>query len=150
MDYLRLNIRQSRHWSWYVHENQCYLGGIVVVLNRISSGSLIDCTHEEWMALRNELSLYENFLSDLFSPDRFNYTQMGNEWEQLHVHAIPRYRSPRTWNGIVVSDMRWGQNPSPKPVPPLAETDVYIFSKFMMERLDNFLSEGDSRVKLQL
>ena len=150
MDYLRLKLRQSRHWSWFVHENRSHLGRLVIVLNCKCHGSLTHCTHEEWMSLRPEISLYEDFLLDLFKPDKFNYAQMGNELEQLRVHAIPRYRSSREWGGIVIKDVRWGQNPSPKPASPFTETEVYAFSEFMMNELDRYLSRKASKNELRI
>jgi diadenosine tetraphosphate (Ap4A) HIT family hydrolase len=75
---------------------------------------------------------------------------MGNELEQLHVHAIPRYRSSQEWGGIVIKDVRWGQNPSPKPASPFTETEVYAFSKFMMNELDRYLSRKASKNELRI
>lgn len=150
MDYLRLQLRRSRYWSWFIHENQSYLGRIVVVLNRECKGSFADCTRQEWISLWGEIHLYEDFLSRIFKPDKFNYTQMGNELEQLHVHAIPRYRSSRKWGGIVIKDVRWGQNPSPKPASPFRENEVYAFSGFMLSELEKYLSKGASKHELTI
>lgn len=75
---------------------------------------------------------------------------MGNELEQLHVHAIPRYRSPRKWGGIVIKYVRWGHNPSPKPASPFTEADVYSFSEYMMNELDRYLSKSASKDELRV
>jgi diadenosine tetraphosphate (Ap4A) HIT family hydrolase len=143
MDYLRLKIRNARHWSWYIHANQAYLGRVVLVLNRPFEGSFAGCTQEEWLSLRGDIQLFELFVGSLFSPDRFNYTQMGNEMPQMHVHAIPRYSAPRTWGNKTFNDIRWGQNPSPKPPSPLKDEEIYAFSQWMADELTSFLKSKE-------
>src|SRR5690606_27149259 len=103
-----LVIRRSAHWLWRVHTNQAPLGHMVFIARRDTQGSLTDCTPEEWADLRTQIALFETIMRNLFAPDRFNYTQFGNEWAQLHMHGFPRYSAGATWRGRSFPDPQWG------------------------------------------
>ncbi len=83
------------------------------------------------------LRIYENVIGKLFRPDRFNYTQLGNEWNQLHLHLIPRYASVRTWKTYTVEDKRWGQNPTPKGKPPIPIDEVYEIAQILGDKFQS-------------
>lgn len=94
----------------YVHENQGYLGRCVVWCKRENATDLADATQAE----RKEFFL---ILKDLqlatkkcFNPDWLNYAFLGNETRHLHGHFIPRYASPKTFEGIVFEDKLYGHN----------------------------------------
>lgn len=130
-----LMIRETPLWAWRIHTNQAHLGHIVFVAQRETQGSLADCSGEEWSTLRCEITLYERVMAKLFAPDRFNYTQFGNEWAQLHVHAFPRYRSPREWNALSFPDVQWGGAPIPEPPSPLEGKALEGFAVWFQEKL---------------
>ena len=130
-----LIIRESDHWAWRVHTNQAHLGHMVFIARRETEGSLVDCSAEEWQDLHTEIAFYERMMATLFAPDRFNYTQFGNEWAQLHVHAFPRYGTSRDWNGLVFPDVQWGAAPIPEPPSPLQGADLEAFSAWFKEKL---------------
>jgi diadenosine tetraphosphate (Ap4A) HIT family hydrolase len=136
-DYDNLKLLEAEHWNWYLHPNQGYLGRVVLALRRTSEGSFADLTVQEWKSLKNTIEQYEIVISNLFNPDRFNYTQMGNEWPKLHVHAIPRYVEARRWNGIEFRDRRWGKNPSPKFESPLTLNQTYDLAQWFRERIES-------------
>ena len=134
-DYARLEVRWSDAWIWQVHENQAYLGRIVLRLKRRVLGSLAELTAKEWMHLLHELRLFEQTMKVLFRPDRFNYGQLGNIYHQLHVHAVPRYRSPRNWARCTFKDVRWGKNWAPTPRSPLTRDEAYAFAAWLREQM---------------
>ena len=128
VDYARLEVGGVGCWIWQAHENQYYLGRLIIRLARVETQSLSKCTMEEWTSLHENIRRYENILRRLFEPDRFNYGQLGNTYPQLHVHAVPRYMSKRDWRGITFEDKRWGDNWSPTPRSPLSLEKTYEFA----------------------
>jgi len=108
---------------------------MVFVARRETQGSLADCSDEEWSALQNEITFYEQVMAKLFAPDRFNYTQFGNEWAQLHIHAFPRYRNQRDWDNISFPDVQWGNAPIPEPPSPLEGKALDGFAAWFQEKL---------------
>lgn len=114
VDYAQLKIKSYRHWDLYLHENQCYLGRVFVLLRE-------DEQAEDFLAIEGEAR--EEFfqigrevkaaLKALFQPDKMNYAALSNTSSAIHVHLIPRYREERVFEGIVFKDARWGQNYAP-------------------------------------
>lgn len=135
IDFPLLEVRSTTNWIWQIHENQAYLGRLVLRLKRPLIASLAQCTKQEWRDLHKQLLEYERVATELFRPDRFNYGQLGNVYPQLHVHAIPRYETPRQWRETRFLDQRWGENWSPSPNSPLSIEDTYEFARWMKRRL---------------
>jgi len=135
IEYSRLEIHRQGSWIWQVHENQSYLGRMILRLGRPEVGSLSHCTTEEWMSLQMSIRAYERLVVNLFSVDRLNYSQMGNEYPQLHVQAVPRYSSDRTWRGHTFRDVNWGRNWAPTPTSPLTVQETYEFACWFQEKI---------------
>lgn len=135
-----LELFASRDWIWQLHENQSYLGRVILRLRHDNTGSFATCTSEEWNSLRLQIRAYETLIDHLFSPDRYNYCQLGNIYEQLHVHAIPRYKAPRLWSSYEFCDGRWGRNWPPAPPSPLAPDATYEFAGWLRTEIVKNLS----------
>lgn len=133
VDYARLEVYRLGSWIWQIHENQSYLGRTILRLNRSETGSLSHCTSEEWASLHENLRAYESLLGELFAPDRFNYSQLGNVFSQLHVQAVPRYAADRTWRNVVFHDRHWGKNWAPTPQSPLTIEQTYELASWFKE-----------------
>lgn len=113
IDFEQLKIREYKHWSLYLNEFQCYLGRVCLVAKRSDAIDFIEMTHnerEEFFAIAKEVN---KALKKLFQPDLMNYAALGNNFNHLHVHLIPRYEKERTFNGISFVDKRWGSNYAP-------------------------------------
>ncbi len=135
VDYARLEVHRSGSWLWQVHENQSYLGRMILVLCRPETRSLSYCTSDEWESLRENIQAYENLIQELFSPDRYNYCQMGNAYPQLHVQAVPRYTSDRIWRQWTFRDKNWGRNWAPAPRSPLTIGETYDFASWFQAEI---------------
>jgi diadenosine tetraphosphate (Ap4A) HIT family hydrolase len=135
IDYARLEVCGSGIWIWQVHENQYYLGRLIIRLSRVETKSLSECTEAEWNSLHENICRYEALMDRLFAPDRFNYGQLGNTYHQLHVHAVPRYASKRDWWGTTFDDKRWGDNWSPTPRSPLSLEKTYEFASWFRSEI---------------
>jgi diadenosine tetraphosphate (Ap4A) HIT family hydrolase len=135
IDFGKLMLRQGRFWTWTLNPNQSYLGRTIIALNRNFHGSFSGLRQSEWSELQIEIKQFEKLISECFEPDRFNYTQMGNIWEQLHVHAIPRYRSARDWSGVEFCDERWGKNSAPTPNSPISMGKTYELADWVRSQI---------------
>lgn len=147
VDYGRLTIHISRFWIWRLHPNQSYLGRTLFVLRRDLQTSCAECTEAEWISLRLQLVRYERFMAGLFQPDRFNYSQLGNEWPHVHVHAIPRYETSRQWEGVEFKDTRWGKNPSPKPASPITIEETYRLATLLRSVIERVPAEREESAR---
>ena len=131
------------HAGWHVRlfSNQCYLGRVQLNLLRPCEGSLAALTAVEWQALRQIIQAYEATLDQLFQPDRYNIKQLGNQWRQTHVHLIPRYATPRTFEGIEIVDARFGDDPYPEPEAPELGVAIHNLARLIGDGLRKELGQ---------
>lgn len=66
--------------------------------------------HDEFFAVGEQI---KKVLKDLFQPDKINYAALSNVSPTIHVHIIPRYKTPRSFAGVTFTDARWGSNYAP-------------------------------------
>jgi len=109
-DFSKNLVKEYKRWSIYVHENQGYLGRCVVWCKREDAFDLADATPEEQSELFLVLRDLREAAKQVFQPDWFNYSFLGNETRHLHGHFIPRYAKPKTFMGIVFEDKLYGHN----------------------------------------
>jgi len=112
-----LDIHKFRFWTLALHSNQSYLGRAVCYLNTYKE-QIIDLTPDEQGELFEIMKRYQTALSKLWQPDWWNYAQQGNVVSHLHLHFVPRYNTPRTFEGMTFTDERWGKNYAPAPALP--------------------------------
>lgn len=118
MDYNLLKIKSYQHWDVYLHENQCYIGRVFVLLRDKRLG---DNDVDDFMAIEGDIrdeffqigAQLKAALNTLFKPDKMNYAALSNVSEEIHVHVVPRYKEAREFGGVVFQDARWGKNYAP-------------------------------------
>lgn len=116
MDYEKLKIKSYRHWEVYLHENQCYLGRMFILLKEGGHENV-----EDFLAIEGEVrdefflvgEAVKKALQVLFKPDKMNYAALSNVSEKIHVHMVPRYKDTREFAGKLFTDTRWGKNYAP-------------------------------------
>ena len=114
VDYEQLKIKSYKHWDLYLHENQCYLGRVFVLLKN-------EAGVEDFMAIEGEArdeffqigADIKAALKTLFQPDKMNYAALSNTSPAIHLHIVPRYQGVREFGGVVFKDTRWGSNYAP-------------------------------------
>lgn len=136
MDYDQLKIKSYKYWDVYLHENQCYLGRVFVLLKD-------DSGVEDFLAIDGEVR--EEFfligekvkiaLKTLFKPDKMNYAALSNTSKKIHVHFVPRYKEAREFNGVVFNDQRWGKNYAPYDSFVLEESILFKIRDALKEHL---------------
>lgn len=114
MDYDQLKIKSYKYWDVYLHENQCYLGTVFVLL-RDEAGvedflSIEGEVRDEFFKIGKEI---KKALKELFQPDKMNYAALSNTSPKIHVHLVPRYKDSREFNGFTFEDARYGKNYAP-------------------------------------
>jgi diadenosine tetraphosphate (Ap4A) HIT family hydrolase len=123
-DYSIFRIKEFNRWELYLHENQCYLGRTFLLAKDITALDFAEMSigeRNDFFAIATEL---KEILGELFSPDKFNYAALGNVFKRLHVHIIPRYKTPRVFEGITFIDHQWGKNYAPYDKSFLINSDV--------------------------
>ncbi|MBP9757847.1 MAG: hypothetical protein KBD06_04565 [Candidatus Pacebacteria bacterium] len=116
--YIPYIIKEYRHWTLMINENQRYLGRCVLWLAR--EGCLqdkCDLSEDEEREFSFARKQTRDALTLLWKPDLFNYAWFGNLIDDHgghgHEHIIPRYKYPRVFLGTEFTDLRWKQNCSP-------------------------------------
>ncbi len=107
-DFSQFLIKKYKYWSVYIYKNQTYLGRCYVWCNRENVFDLTEIKEKEREELFIILTSIKKTLTDLFSPDLFNYAFLGNATRQLHGHLVPRYKDSREFEGIIFKDKLWG------------------------------------------
>lgn len=124
-------IKEYKYWTLGLNADQRYLGRAYVWLLREGGMQRFsEISDEEMAELRVIMRDYEMALQKLSQPDFMNYCWLANLIAEHgghgHMHLIPRYKEPRTFNGIEFVDGRWGKNYTPneefKPDPALFES----------------------------
>lgn len=114
VDYNQLKIKSYKFWDVFLHENQCYIGRVFVLLRddeNVEDFLAIDGeVRDEFFLIGNQV---KSALKSLFKPDKMNYAALSNVSDKIHVHIVPRYKEKREFNGIVFNDARWGKNYAP-------------------------------------
>ena len=112
-EFEKFKIKEYNHWELFLHKNQYYLGRVYIWAKREDALDLMEMAFEEREELFEIRKNVNNALEKLFRPNLMNYAALGNDANHLHIHAIPRYKSPRILKGVEFKDERWGKNYAP-------------------------------------
>ena len=100
-------IERGRLWTIALNSNQNLLGKCLILLNR-PCGAVTEVQPDEWSDLLRQISRVRLALDSLFAPDQYNYAFLMNLDPQVHLHVIPRYKSPRRWDERKYHDPDFG------------------------------------------
>ncbi len=112
-------LKHYPHWTLLLYEKPTpYLGRAVVWLAREGKMQrLSQLTPEELLEAQIIFDEYEAALARLWKPDHMNYMWLGNYFHEHgghgHWHLLPRYRTPREFDGVTFDDKKWGDFPYP-------------------------------------
>ncbi|MEK7543114.1 MAG: HIT domain-containing protein [Patescibacteria group bacterium] len=109
-DFSKNLVKEYKHWTVYVHDNQGYLGRCIIWCKREDAFDLTDAIPEEQKELFLVLKDLREIAKNAFQPDWFNYSFLGNETRHLHGHFIPRYAKPKIFMDVVFEDKLYGHN----------------------------------------
>lgn len=96
-----------------VHYRQSTLGCYIVLCKREGAEKISELRDEELIELKKVFAEIEQALlnNKTFTPDWFNYWQMGNQLRHLHFHGFPRYEHTRMFDGKEWVDETFGHPP---------------------------------------
>tara|TARA_B100000745_G_scaffold299344_2_gene249969 strand:+ start:2818 stop:3234 length:417 start_codon:yes stop_codon:yes gene_type:complete len=109
-DFSRLHVKDYKYWNVSVYSNQSYLGRCVIWCIREDAIDLPDATKEEQEELFVILKDLREACKNIFAPDWFNYSFLGNGTRHLHAHFVPRYMKEKEFEGVTFTDKLWGTN----------------------------------------
>lgn len=111
-------LATADHWRVVLNFNQDRLGKCFLVLDRHEE-DVCDLTPEEVRSLWECLRHVKTALTACFAPDHFNYMFLMNQDAHVHLHVVPRYRSPQTFAGVdfpVLDSLDGGVYRPPPPI----------------------------------
>lgn len=109
MNFKKLKIKEYKYWELYLHDPHYYLGSVYLWAKRSDEVDFLEITREEQEEFFEVAKDIKTVLIDLFMVSRFNIANLQNKMNHLHVHIIPRYNSPRIFNGYKFVDENWGK-----------------------------------------
>lgn len=117
-EYIPQIIKEYTYWTLSLNADQHYLGRAYAWLVREGGMQRFsEITDEEMAELRIVMREYEAAMTKLWQPDFMNYAWLANLFDAHgghgHLHLIPRYKTPRTFEGAEFVDGRWGKNYTP-------------------------------------
>ncbi len=117
MDYEDLRIARYTLWDLYLHQSQFpYLGRCYASARREEADLVTDMNRAESVQLFEELIPdWKRAIENLFGKIRPNVAILGNEWNHLHAHLIPRFEGVREFDNIGFVDPRPKGNYVPYP-----------------------------------
>ena len=108
-------IKKYKHWRVYLHPHQYpYLGRCYASALRLEADIITDMTPQERQELFELIvPRWYKTVQEVYGECRPNFAIMGNDWEHLHAHMIPRYVYNPVQDGIAFEDANRGSNYAP-------------------------------------
>jgi diadenosine tetraphosphate (Ap4A) HIT family hydrolase len=130
-------LKEYKYWTLLLYDKPApFLGRAVAWLAREGAMQRYSgLQDEELKELGLVLREYEQALQKLWQPDHINYLWLGNLFREHkghgHMHIIPRYSTPREFDGVQFIDKRYGDFHFPYESP--------NFSRAQMEKVRDAL-----------
>lgn len=102
-----LRIREFTHWTYYIEDNQCYLGNSYLRLKR-KAGGVSSLKGIEWLELRRAMVLIERVLTQIWRPQLFVWSTPTTISLTCHFYCNPQYNAPIEFAGVEFPVLRLG------------------------------------------
>lgn len=115
IDYEIFKIRSYSVWDLYLHKEQFpYIGRCYAAAKRPEADNVLDISTWEMEELFIDIVPdWFNAVKELYKADWPNVAMLGNDWQHLHTHLIPRYFESRSFHGIDFIDPKPTKNYAP-------------------------------------
>ena len=103
-------IKEYEHWVVLLRPAQVTLGSLVLAAKCDATNYAdlpVDAFAEQGTAVRS----IEDALRSFTRYERINYLMLMLVDPNVHLHVIPRYSEPRSWNGVEFPDAGWAGAP---------------------------------------
>ncbi len=126
-DYDQFKIKEYDFWDLFLHQNQYpYLGRCYAWAKREDADQITVIKSGELVELFGDIiPAWNRAVCQSFQHDWPNLVILGNETPHLHAHLIPRYNTPREFQGITFIDPNPTGNYAPYPKQKL-ELDILL------------------------
>jgi diadenosine tetraphosphate (Ap4A) HIT family hydrolase len=108
-------IRGFEHWTVLLRPAQVTLGSLVLAANG-ETEAFADLPEQAFAELATVIPAIEKALQGFCAYERINYLMLMMVDRHVHFHVIPRYSTPRNWNGLAFPDAGWPATPDLKVV----------------------------------
>jgi diadenosine tetraphosphate (Ap4A) HIT family hydrolase len=106
-------IKELDHWVILLRPAQVTLGSLVLAAkSEVTAFSGLD--DDAFAELRTAIGAVEKGLTQFCAYERINYLMLMMVDPNVHFHVIPRYSSPREWQGMAFEDAGWPGPPELK------------------------------------
>lgn len=109
--YPRTTLIETRHWVVLARPQQATLGALVLAC-REPVKRLSDVSAEAFLEMKTLTGRIEDGLKAKFAYDKINYLCLMMVDPDVHFHVIPRYSSPREFEGVSFADAGWPAVPA--------------------------------------
>jgi diadenosine tetraphosphate (Ap4A) HIT family hydrolase len=109
--YPRTTLIETPHWVVLVRPQQPTLGALVLAC-REPVKRLSDVSAEAFLEMKTLVGRIEDGLKVQFAYDKINYLCLMMVDPDVHFHVIPRYATPRDFEGVAFADAGWPAVPS--------------------------------------
>ena len=120
-------VAEYGHWLVLLRPQQVTLGSLVLAAKSDATayGSL---SPEAFVEQGQIVADVERVLGGFCAFERINYLMLMMVDPHVHFHVVPRYSTPRTWNGTVYADAGWPGPPDLKAAVALEEKQIAALS----------------------
>lgn len=111
-EYENYTVKKYDHWDLQLFgDSQYFIGRSVIVFRDAHIEDICDATDAALLELLNHIIPdLKGALESLFSPDLYNYASLGNDARHLHIHVIPRYKTPVQFDKRTFEDEFWNRD----------------------------------------
>lgn len=99
-------IHAGRHWTVLLRPQQATLGALVLCANQPVT-AYSDLPSEAFAEQGELVRSIESLLKTVVNYDRINWLMLMMVDPHVHFHVIPRYETPRTFEGTAFVDAGW-------------------------------------------
>jgi diadenosine tetraphosphate (Ap4A) HIT family hydrolase len=97
-------------WAVLLRTQQITLGSLVLVCKEAAT-AFPDVSADAFAELKSVTRDLERALAAAFAFDKINYLMLRMVDPHVHFHVLPRYASPRTFEGATFTDAAWPKPP---------------------------------------
>lgn len=99
-------LHELQHWVVLLRPAQVTLGSLVLAA-KSDATAYSQLPTEVFAEQGDAVHLIERTLAAFIGYERINYLMLMMVDPNVHFHVIPRYSTPRTWDGIKFPDAGW-------------------------------------------
>jgi len=116
VDYEIFKIKSYELWDLYLHKEQFPYIGRCYASAKSGAKNVVEMNTDEARELFGVIvPSWFKALRALYQPDWPNVAILGNDWQHLHAHLIPRYWNPKLVHGVNFTDPQPTKNYAPYP-----------------------------------